>query len=124
MVRRRHHTGFPGGAQSGFGRSGRGPQIGTAIAPTHGANATAARALGGTVGQDFVKIPPMLDDARLNSQLNTLKLEHRDLDSVIDRLQGEQPFDLLQLQRLKKRKLALKDLISRLESRLLPDIIA
>ena len=50
--------------------------------------------------------------------------EHRDLDDVIARLAEEKPFDQLQLQRLKKRKLILKDEIIRLRARLLPDIIA
>ncbi|HEV7369346.1 YdcH family protein [Arenibaculum sp.] len=60
----------------------------------------------------------------LRQKLAELKSEHRDLDDVIARL-GDQPAsDQLQLQRLKKRKLALKDLIARVESRLLPDIIA
>src|SRR6185295_11392022 len=48
--------------------------------------------------------------------------EHRDLDEVIDRLVEKPPFDQLQLQRLKKRKLGLKDQILKLESRLIPDI--
>ena len=48
----------------------------------------------------------------------------RDLDEVIDRLLEKPPFDQLQLQRLKKRKLGLKDQILRLESQLIPDIIA
>ena len=60
----------------------------------------------------------------LFEELAMLKTEHRDLDDVIARVQDSQPFDQLQLQRLKKRKLALKDQIARLESRLLPDIIA
>ena len=47
-----------------------------------------------------------------------------DLDDVIARIGEQAPYDQLQLQRLKKRKLALKDQITRLESRLLPDIIA
>ncbi|MBT5266243.1 MAG: YdcH family protein [Rhodospirillaceae bacterium] len=51
-------------------------------------------------------------------------LEHRDLDDVIDRISEAVPFDQLQVGRLKKRKLMLKDQISRLESQLLPDIIA
>ena len=50
--------------------------------------------------------------------------EHRDLDDVIARVTEAGPFDQLQIQRLKKRKLMLKDEIARLESRLLPDIIA
>jgi hypothetical protein len=53
-----------------------------------------------------------------------LRTEHRDLDEVIARVAEQAPFDQLRLQRLKKRKLWLKDQISRLESGLLPDIIA
>ena len=48
----------------------------------------------------------------------------KDLDDVIDRMTENQPVDFLQLQRMKKRKLALKDMIQKLESSLLPDIIA
>jgi len=64
------------------------------------------------------------DLATIKRKLAELRTEHRDLDDVIARVQETQPFDQLQLQRLKKRKLALKDQIIRLESRLLPDIIA
>ena len=46
------------------------------------------------------------------------------MDDVIDHLIETRPFDQLQIQRLKKRKLSLKDQIIRLESRILPDIIA
>ncbi|HZT21164.1 MAG TPA: YdcH family protein, partial [Dongiaceae bacterium] len=53
-----------------------------------------------------------------------LRLEHRDLDDVISRLSESVPVSQVQLQRLKKRKLMLKDQIARLESKLLPDIIA
>ena len=60
----------------------------------------------------------------MKRRLADLKTEHRDLDDVIARLLDKAPFDQLQLQRLKKRKLLLKDEISLLESRLLPDIIA
>ncbi|MCW2245633.1 hypothetical protein M2352_001224 [Azospirillum fermentarium] len=60
----------------------------------------------------------------LRQKLADLKSEHRDLDDVIARLAERAPFDQLQIQRLKKRKLALKDQIILLESRLLPDIIA
>lgn len=62
--------------------------------------------------------------AELQDKLEELRLEHRDLDVVIDQLTKAQPVDLFQLQRLKKRKLALKDMINKLESQLLPDIIA
>lgn len=58
------------------------------------------------------------------AQLHQLESEHRDLDDVIERLGDDKPFDQLKLQRLKKRKLALKDEIIKLRSRSLPDIIA
>ena len=58
------------------------------------------------------------------SQLHQLESEHRDLDDVIERLSEDKPFDQLKLQRLKKRKLALRDEITKLRSRILPDIIA
>ena len=60
----------------------------------------------------------------LRRKLIELKTEHRDLDDVIARLSEHQPFDQIQLQRLKKRKLQLKDQISSIENQLLPDIIA
>ncbi len=60
----------------------------------------------------------------LRRKLIELKTEHRDLDDVIARLAEKQPFDQLQIQRLKKRKLQLKDAILQIESHLLPDIIA
>ncbi len=60
----------------------------------------------------------------MRQQLTRLLEEHRDLDDVIARIHDQVPFDQLQLQRMKKRKLMLKDLILKLESELLPDIIA
>jgi hypothetical protein len=57
-------------------------------------------------------------------RLEDLKVEHRDLDDVIARLTEEGPFDQLQIKRLKKRKLVLKDQIAFLESSLVPNIIA
>jgi hypothetical protein len=56
--------------------------------------------------------------------LEELKSAHRDLDDVIARITEEAPFDQLQIQRLKKRKLQLKDQMAKVESLLLPDIIA
>ena len=60
----------------------------------------------------------------LRRKLEELRLEHRDLDDVIARLAETAPMSQVQLQRLKKRKLGLKDQITKLESRLIPDIIA
>ena len=60
----------------------------------------------------------------LKARLHVLESEHRDLDDVIERLSEDKPFDQLQLQRLKKRKLVLKDEIAFVRSRILPDIIA
>ena len=65
----------------------------------------------------------LADRNSLLRRLHELRSEHRDLDTVIARLEGG-PTDQLYLQRLKKRKLKLKDEIAWLESRLLPDIIA
>jgi len=60
----------------------------------------------------------------LLTKLEGLKSEHRDLDDVIARIAETIPFDQLQLQRLKKRKLVLKDQIAMVEDKLVPDIIA
>lgn len=60
----------------------------------------------------------------LRQQLAELKLEHRDLDDAIARVLENPPYDQLKVQRLKKRKLVLKDEIIRIEDSLLPDIIA
>jgi len=60
----------------------------------------------------------------LQERLYDLECEHKDLDDVITRLMQTPPVDFLQIQRLKKRKLQLKDDIERIRSMLLPDIIA
>ena len=60
----------------------------------------------------------------LKARLHVLESEHRDLDDVIERLSEDKPFDQLQLQRLKKRKLVLKDEMALVRCRILPDIIA
>ncbi len=64
------------------------------------------------------------DERALKHHLAELETEHRDLDEVISQLASGNLSDQLQIQRLKKRKLVLKDEIARLHGRLLPDIIA
>jgi len=69
---------------------------------------------------------PLTDEerAQLRLRIAQLEIEHRDLNDVIDRLVEVQVRDELQMRRLKKRKLLLKDQISRLRARLIPDIVA
>lgn len=67
---------------------------------------------------------PSNDDLDSRQELARLRLEHQDLDAAIEALQGSGRADHLQMQRLKKRKLGLKDRMSDLEDQLLPDIIA
>jgi hypothetical protein len=64
------------------------------------------------------------EKAQIRERLQSLEIEHHDLDDVINRLAADLSQDRLQLQRLKKRKLVLKDQIQRLRTRLIPDIIA
>ncbi|MEL0106205.1 MAG: DUF465 domain-containing protein [Rhodospirillaceae bacterium] len=67
----------------------------------------------------------MNDDIEaLQNKLAHLKTEHQDLDAAISSLAENKPFAQLEMQRLKKRKLRLKDEIVTLENQLLPDIIA
>ena len=66
----------------------------------------------------------MSEQQAIRQKLSGLRQNHRELDDVINRISDEAPYDQLQMQRLKRRKLALKDQITRLESQLLPDIIA
>jgi hypothetical protein len=64
------------------------------------------------------------DEGALRAELSRLEEEHRDLDGAIEALERLGTGDRLQIQRLKKRKLQLKDRISYLEDALTPDIIA
>ena len=66
----------------------------------------------------------MEDTAEISRQLVELRIEHRDLDVVITRLAADPACDELQLRRLKKRKLRLKDMIAYLENKLIPDLDA
>ena len=65
-----------------------------------------------------------MDEEQLRKRLSALQIEHRDLDAAIAALTEAGSTDQLQIARLKKRKLALKDQISQIEDHLLPDIIA
>ncbi len=64
------------------------------------------------------------DQEQLRAKLAELELEHRDLDDVINTLMSQTGFDQIKVGRLKKRKLALKDQITSLRGKLIPDIIA
>ncbi len=66
----------------------------------------------------------MADTEALRLKLEQFKTEHRDLDDVILRVTESANYNQLQVKRLKKRKLVLKDQIAKLESQILPDIIA
>lgn len=70
------------------------------------------------------KGPTPEEHASLVAQIERLREEHRDLDAAIEALRGAGEVDQLQLQRLKKRKLLLRDKLARLEDQLTPDIIA
>jgi hypothetical protein len=65
-----------------------------------------------------------MNDDGYQQQLAQLKIEHRDLDDAIQALIAQTLVDQLQIARLKKKKLILKDQIMRLEDQLVPDIIA
>lgn len=66
----------------------------------------------------------MASDEMLRIRLGVLRREHRDLDDAIGAMEAAGRSEQLQLRRLKKRKLALKDEIARIEDQLIPDIIA
>lgn len=65
-----------------------------------------------------------MDDSLIAKRLEILRVEHRDLDAAIGALVAAASLDQLQLARLKKRKLRLRDEIAMLEDQLIPDIIA
>ena len=62
--------------------------------------------------------------SKIKDKLNDLISQHAELDDAIERINEVIPFDQIKLQRLKKRKLILKDEIKKLKSKILPDIIA
>ncbi|MCJ2178203.1 YdcH family protein [Novosphingobium album (ex Hu et al. 2023)] len=65
-----------------------------------------------------------MTEEEMRKRLEILKIEHRDLDAAIDALLASGSGDQMQIARLKKRKLKLKDQISQIEDYLIPDIIA
>lgn len=65
-----------------------------------------------------------MDNAELERWLEELRVEHRDLDEVIHHLVEAKHHDSMRIQRLKKRKLKLKDTMAMIESRLIPDLDA
>lgn len=65
-----------------------------------------------------------MTEEEMRKRLEILRIEHRDLDAAIDALVNTGAGDQLQVARLKKRKLSLKDQISQIEDYLIPDIIA
>jgi hypothetical protein len=65
-----------------------------------------------------------LDDGALRLRLATLRVEHQDLDAAVSALQSKVMPDQIQIARLKKKKLILRDMIARIEDNLTPDIIA
>ena len=65
-----------------------------------------------------------MNEQELRKRLATLRIEHRDLDAAIDALRTSGSTDQLQIARLKKRKLQLRDQIAAIEDELRPDIIA
>lgn len=65
-----------------------------------------------------------VNEEEMRKRLEVLRIEHRDLDAAIDALTGAGSNDQLQIARLKKRKLRLRDQIAMIEDYLIPDIIA
>lgn len=74
--------------------------------------------------QDMIEEIDDNDTEAIKKRLDELRVEHRDMDDIIHRLIGDPMMDQLQVRRLKMRKLNLKDMILKLESKLIPDIEA
>jgi hypothetical protein len=72
----------------------------------------------------FFRIKAMYDEDNLREQLEDYRRQHRQVDEQIEVLSRVQPVDFLHITKLKKEKLRLKDLIQKIESSLIPDIIA
>lgn len=65
-----------------------------------------------------------IDETNVLEKIQQLRVQHRDLDDAINALLNSGTTNMLQIKRLKKQKLLIKDKISKLEGQLLPDIIA
>jgi len=76
------------------------------------------------IADQFTREKMAENQDQLKAKLTELEIEHRDLDDVINSLAQKRDFDQIKMSRLKKRKLGLKDQISSLQDRLIPDIIA
>jgi len=94
-----------------------------ASAPRDSSNPICSRIMGLQDGETAF-VSETSENTEILAKLENLKAEHRDLDYAIATLGEQAHFDQLQVQRLKKRKLKLKDLIDRLEAGETPDIIA
>ena len=81
-------------------------------------------AIAGSFGFGAAAVMTQEEEREFKAQLARLRQEHRDLDAAISALQDAPGSDLLQVQRLKKRKLWLRDRIAFIEDQLTPDIIA
>jgi hypothetical protein len=86
--------------------------------------ATILRDLRSRTGSAPMSLPTGLTPEELNARLHELRQRHRDLDSAIESLERAGNADQLQVRRLKKQKLILKDQITAFEDLLIPDIIA
>ncbi len=76
------------------------------------------------MGRTMTQTPSEAEQLAYKEELSRLREEHRDLDAAISALQTVGKTDQIQIQRLKKRKLILRDRVSWLEDQLTPDIIA
>ena len=81
-------------------------------------------AIAGSLGFGAAAMMTQEEEREFKAQLARLRQEHRDLDAAIEALHNSPGSDLLQVQRLKKRKLVLRDRIIEIEDQLTPDIIA
>jgi hypothetical protein len=95
-----------------------------AIAGWRGAGHDADKGVPLAANADPSRSCSRVTEDEMRKRLTALRLEHRDLDAAIEALSTAGPGDQLQIARLKKRKLRLKDQISMIEDHLIPDIIA